>query len=87
MYRVQLLDSAADDLRRLDRTIARRLLRRIEWLAENLEVVNRERLTGQFAGLLKFRVGDYRILYEVIDAEQLIIVHIIGHRRDIYHRR
>ena len=87
MYRVQLLDSAADDLRRLDRTIARRLLRRIEWLAENLEVVNRERLTGQFAGLLKFRVGDYRILYEVIDDEQLIIIHIVGHRRDIYHRR
>lgn len=79
MYNVRVLDAATDDLKRLDRQVARRILQRVQWLAENLDTVDRERLTGQFSGLLKYRVGDYRIIYEVIETEQLLIVHIIGH--------
>jgi mRNA interferase RelE/StbE len=30
------------------------------------------------------RVGDYRIVYEVSDREILIVVFLIGHRRDVY---
>lgn len=86
MYTVSVLDAAIDDLKKLDRPVARRILQRIEWLAENLDNANREMLTGQFAGLSKFRVGDYRIIYEVVEAEQLLIIHIVGHRRDVYRR-
>lgn len=32
--------------------------------------------------LYRVRVGDYRILYEVTDDS--VIIHAIGHRRDIY---
>jgi len=35
-------------------------------------------------GLYKLREGDYRIAYEIFKAESLIIVHLIGHRREIY---
>ena len=44
-------------------------------------------LTGDLAGLHKLRVGDYRVVYEVLHSEQTIIVHLVGHRRDIYRRR
>lgn len=51
MYTVSVLDAAIDDLKKLDRPVAWRILQRIEWLAENLDNANREMLTGQFAGL------------------------------------
>jgi mRNA interferase RelE/StbE len=43
-----------------------------------------ERLQGRFKGLFKLRVGDYRIIYELDDPRRLIVVHLVGHRRDIY---
>jgi mRNA interferase RelE/StbE len=35
-------------------------------------------------GLLRIRVGDYRIIYSVNDGELLILVIDIGHRSSIY---
>jgi mRNA-degrading endonuclease RelE of RelBE toxin-antitoxin system len=32
------------------------------------------------------RVGDYRIVYAIDDAEKSVQVRIIGHRRDVYER-
>lgn len=86
MYEIRLLDEAVEELRSIDRSVAKRIMQRVEWLAENFDVVSREALTGRFADLLKLRVGDYRVLYEVLEAEQLIVIHVIGHRRDIYRR-
>jgi mRNA interferase RelE/StbE len=34
--------------------------------------------------LYRIRVGDYRIVYQVMDAEVKVLVLSIGHRRDIY---
>ena len=87
MYRVRLLDAASKNLANLDKPVARRIVERVHWLAENLGDANLEALTGDFEGLFKLRVGDYRIIYELIHEEQLIIIHTIGHRREIYRRR
>lgn len=87
MYRVRLLDVASKNLANLDKPVARRIVERVHWLAENLGDANLEALTGDFEGLFKLRVGDYRIIYELIHEEQLIIIHTIGHRREIYRRR
>lgn len=87
MYQLRILDAAADDLRKLDRATAKRVLARLQWLAEHFDVINREPLTGEFVGLYKFRIGDYRAIYGTIDDEQLIVVHLVGHRRSVYRRR
>ena len=87
MYRVRFLDTASKQLAVLDKPVARRIVERVQWLAENLADANFEALTGNFEGLFKLRVGDYRVVYEPIHDEQLIIVHVIGHRREIYRRR
>ena len=41
-------------------------------------------LTGSLSQYWRYRVGDYRILAEINDAEIIIIIVEIGHRRDIY---
>ncbi len=86
MYTVRLLKSASRGLERLDPIIAKRVINRLHWLAENLNNINPEPLKGQLRGFYKLREG-YRIAYEILRQEQVIIVHLIGHRRDIYRVR
>lgn len=40
-------------------------------------------LTGE-TGVYRVRVGDYRIVYEVLDVRLLVHVVRVGHRRDVY---
>ncbi len=82
-YRIHFLDSAVKDLERLEKPTARRIVRRIRWLAANLESIRLEALTGELSGFFKLRVGDYRVIYEVLWDEKVVIVHAIGHRREI----
>jgi mRNA interferase RelE/StbE len=87
MYRLQIQDRAAKDLRSLDKAVARRIVSRLTWLAENIGSVKRESLAGEFSDFHKFRVGDYRILYHTLDERQVVVIHRIGHRREIYRGR
>lgn len=87
MYRVRILDAAAHELSQLDKPVGRRVVKRLNWLVENLDEIKLEALTGDLAGFYKLRVGNYRVLYEILHEEQLIVVHAIGHRREIYSRR
>ena len=84
MYQVRLLDAAIQELENLDKPIVRRIITRMYWLAENLENIKRLKLKGDLSAFYNLRVGDYRILYQVLEEEQVIIVHKIGHRSEIY---
>lgn len=87
MYAVRILDAAVADLERLDRAAARRIVRRLQWLAENLDGIKPTPLVGELSGLYRLRVGDYRVIYEILREEPLIVVHAIGHRREIYRKK
>lgn len=84
MYQVRILEAAARQLAGLDPVMARRIVKRVRWLAQNLEEIQLEALAGDLAGLDKLRIGDYRVLYEILHADEIIVVHLIGHRREIY---
>ena len=42
------------------------------------------KLKGEFKGLWRLRVGRYRIIYEILDGELVVLILRIGHRRDVY---
>ena len=83
-YHVSVLAPAARDLARMDKPIAQRIVRRLEWLASNLDDIHPEALKGTLSDFFKLRIGDYRVVYEIIKDERQIIIHCIGHRREIY---
>jgi len=85
-YSVRLLKGATRNLERLDRSTGRRIIHRIYWLSRNMDSVRPVALKGERAGLYKLREGDYRIIYQVLTNEKLIIIHGIGHRKEIYKR-
>ena len=80
-FNIQYKKSIERDLGRLDKKEARRILDKIEKDlsvgAESYPV-----LKGEFAGLRKMRVGDYRVIFSIIDSDVLVLR--IGHRREIY---
>jgi len=80
------MPEAATELRRLDKAIAQRIVNKLKWLSQNLDNLMLEMLVGEFKGFYKLRVGSYRAIYTVNREEQLLLVHLIGHRRDIYRR-
>jgi mRNA interferase RelE/StbE len=87
MYHIRILKEASRELARLDKPITRRIVERINWLAKNLDDIRLEALGGDLIGLYKFRVGDYRVIYEVIHNEETIVIHALGHRREIYRKQ
>jgi mRNA interferase RelE/StbE len=41
-------------------------------------------LTGAYRGLWRYRIGDYRLLCQIKDRELIILILVIGHRREVY---
>jgi mRNA interferase RelE/StbE len=86
-FEVVLTREAQDDLVALDETVRERILDKLEWLGTNARLIRHQSLQGKkWAGLFRYRVGDYRIFYQVIVTVQQVVVVKVGHRRDIYKR-
>ena len=45
---------------------------------------NMKRLSGEFAGLLRYRVGDWRVIYRIDDPAHRVLVLSVAHRREVY---
>ena len=84
-YEVEFTPQAVKSLEKLDEVIIGRILIRLKRLADNFENVPPEPLHGSMKGFYKLRTGDYRAVYSV--KQQRIIVHLVGHRRDIYKKQ
>jgi len=88
MYAVEFKLEAQEDLARLDKQVAQRILKKIQWLAENFDELTPEALKGKWRGKYKLRVGDYRVIYDFVRArKKQLVVHLVGHRREIYKTR
>jgi mRNA interferase RelE/StbE len=80
-FKIAFKKSVARDLKKIEKTQADAILKKIEnALPQKAETF--PLLTGQFSGLRKFRVGDYRIIYSIIGDTILILR--ISHRREAY---
>jgi len=81
-YSLQIKKSAAKALAKISKNDRIRLIEAIDRLREEPNAGGV--LKGEFAGLRRLRVGSYRIIYEVIDDQLVILVVRVAHRRDVY---
>ncbi|MCE9589917.1 MAG: type II toxin-antitoxin system RelE/ParE family toxin [Planctomycetes bacterium] len=82
-YAVVIDTKAAREIEALPRQDQRRIISKIEALANNPRPSGCVRLAGE-SGLWRCRSGVYRIIYQIQDARLLIVVVKVGHRRDVY---
>ncbi|MBN1592398.1 MAG: type II toxin-antitoxin system RelE/ParE family toxin [Candidatus Coatesbacteria bacterium] len=75
--------SAAQDLRKLDKSVISKVVERIEKLKEKPRPRGCRKLR-ETDSLYRIRLGDYRIIYEILEADALVIIHHIRHRKDAY---
>lgn len=85
-YSVSYTKKAVKQLRKLDAFSRTTIL---QWIDRNLNGTTDPRLHGKGltanrSGEWRYRVGDYRILANILDDEIVIEVFAIGHRRGIY---
>ena len=83
-YKIVYKKSVERDLRSLSKAEAARILDQIDGeLSKKPEAP--PLLKGDFAGLRKYRIGDYRVIYAIIVNDVLILR--VGHRREVYRRK
>jgi len=82
MYSVRILRVALKDIEDLPRDYARLVSEHIDQLEQNPRPAGAIKLQGE--GSYRIRVGVYRILYDIDDQEQTVVVYRVKHRREAY---
>ena len=87
-YRVEYSDDAKRSLLRMKKKGPMEALRIYNWIGKNLVDCEDPRrtgkaLSGQYKGSWRYRVGDYRILAEILDDVLVILLIDIGHRSTV----
>ena len=83
-YSILLARSAAKELESVPTKDRQRIVARIGTLAENPRPLGAEKLSSD--DKYRVRQRNYRILYEIVDAELIVTVVRIGNRREVYRR-
>lgn len=83
-YKLLVTGRFEKDLRKLPRRVQLRIAEVLTLLAGNPFAF--EALSGEFKGLRKIRVGDYRLIYRIDsqDDEKVVRLLFVAHRRSVY---
>lgn len=82
-FRIEWKKSTREDLRKLPVSTEERIPELVENLAENPFPQGVEKLSGS-QHAYRIRLGDYRVVYEVVVELKLIEIQRVRHRKDVY---
>jgi mRNA interferase RelE/StbE len=80
MYNLEWKEHALQNLEKLENSISRRIIKKIEELSENPFSKDIKRLKGR--NEFRLRVGDYRVFFSI--EQNTIQILKVGHRKNIY---
>jgi len=85
-WKVEVSQTAARQIAKLQRPAQQRIY---AFLTDKLEScvdprAHGKALQGDKRGLWRYRVGDYRLICDLQDRRLLVLVLIVGHRKDVY---
>ena len=80
-YKIAFKKSVSRDLKKIDREQVEKILLKIDQELST-EAGQYSKLKGSFSGLRKCRIGDYRIIFTIINDTVLILR--IKHRKNVY---
>ena len=83
-WKIKVTREAEKELARIDKQEAKRI---ISYLRNRAALNPRQwgkALQGDLAALWRYRVGDYRVLCEIRDAEVTVLVIRVAHRKEVY---
>ena len=84
LYEIELSNKAEKNLKKLQKDIQKKVIKKIDGLATNPHPSGSKKLSTNEENIYRIREGDYRILYTIKNQKLLILILVIGHRREIY---
>ncbi|WP_420621399.1 type II toxin-antitoxin system RelE family toxin [Candidatus Poriferisodalis sp.] len=84
-YSIRIKRSAERELARIPRPQRQRIVAAIDQLAT--QPLAGSLLKGGLRGLRRIRIGDHRVVYELLDTELVVLAVRVAHRREAYRRR
>ena len=81
-YRVHIIRSAEKEIDGLPLSMNRRISHKILSLEQNPRPRGSKKLSAREQ--YRLRVGDYRILYDIDDSNQVVTLFAVGHRSEVY---
>jgi mRNA interferase RelE/StbE len=82
-FRIEWKKSTRKDLRKLPSATVDKIIEAVEGLAENPFPHGVEKLSGS-EHAYRIRLGDYRVVYEVVAESKLVEIQRVRHRKDVY---
>ncbi len=83
-YALSFKGSAQKEFRDLPARARAQIAGKLDALAREPRRIKAEALKGQFSGLFRIRVGQYRVVYQLDDAQRQIVVTSVRHRGRAY---
>jgi mRNA interferase RelE/StbE len=84
-YRIEWRPRARKAFLSLDKPVRRRIGEAVDGLAADPRPAAAKMITGAH-GVLRIRIGDYRVLYTIDEGQLIVLVLDAGHRSEIYER-
>jgi mRNA interferase RelE/StbE len=84
MYKIEYNKRVVKELEHLPKREQLLLIEKIEELKKDPRPHGVKTLKGEYAGYLRIRVGNYRVIYEIIDKKLVILVLKIADRKEVY---
>ena len=82
-YEVQILPKAARQIKALSVEVRQDISLTIQSLANEPRPIGVKKLSGE-KDVYRVRVGNYRVLYRIVDKVLVVVVVSVGHRREVY---
>ena len=82
MYKIKFTKEASGNLKKLDKRYQKAVAKAIDKLGQNPKIG--KPLIGKLKGLWKLRFSRYRIIYQIIERQLIVIVFEVRHRKDVY---
>ena len=82
-YKIQIDDKVIKDLKKIDKIWQKRILNKITTVLVD-DPYSGKKLVGNLSPYYRLRVGNYRVIYEVIEDEVVVEVIKVKHRKEVY---
>ena len=84
-YKISFLPAALKDLNKIDQKIAATIFEKIDILATEQQNLDIKKLKSK-KDLYRLRIGNFRVIYRIINNKITILVIAVGHRKEIYQK-
>jgi len=82
-YKLLFDDKVSKDLKKIDKSWQKKILEAIKTKLVKNPYIGKK-LVGDLSSYYRYRINDYRIIYEILEDEIVLVVIKIKHRKDVY---